>query len=404
VKRAGSLVVAVVSAVFQVAAAAGGVLLLSGCGSCQSTVRTVTMPGIAGAAFDGADIDQQTHRIFLANRTDQSISAVDVGGQTPAGAGTVKLDASPNGLALAPGRHTLYAALDSGGVAVIDTVSMRVTSTIPVDATSADLIDYSARTNSLFVGVGAAVAVVDAATGKVTRRISTASTVEQPRFDPADGLVYATVPLTNSLVQMNPATGYITQSYTVAKCHPSGLAINPSRQVAMLACGGSVALVNLTSGAQEVTRAVQGGDVVTYDAAADTFVIASPHGPTDSVVGAFGGDGHFIASVSSTPNVHAAVYDEGHGVVFAPAPAGLMSFAPAQCAPPPDWLRFTGGLSLFAVPASAFVLFLFLYARRLRREPVERSRPSDRELRAQDLALEIERMRELEDGILGPEG
>jgi hypothetical protein len=384
--------------------AGGGALLLGACTSCQSTVRTAAMAPIAGASFDGAEIDQAAHRVFLANRTDQSVAAVDVGRSTPAFAGAVKMDAAPNGLALAAGRHTLYTALESGEVAVIDTSTLQVTSTFPVDTSAADLIDYGARTNALYVGTGAAVTVVDAGTGKVTRRITTLSDVGQPRFDPADGLVYATVPKTSSVVQIDPASGYITRTFVIPRCEPNGLAINPGRQLALMTCGSSVALLNLSSGAHDVTRAVQGGDVVTYDAGADTFVVASPHGPRDSAVGAFGGDGHFIGSVASTPSVHAAVYDDARGLIFAPAPAGMMSFAPAQCAPPPQWLQFAGGLSVFAIPLAASAAFLVWYARRLRRKTARRTGPTDRQLREDDLQLERERMRALEDAIYGPEG
>jgi uncharacterized iron-regulated membrane protein len=66
-------------------------------------------------------------------------------------------------------------------------------------------------------------------------------------------------------------------------------------------------------------------------------------------------------------------------------------------------LKIAGGLALFAVPLAAFAGFLLWYARRQRGGP-NRQRLTEEELRAEDLALERERMRALEDGILGPEG
>lgn len=403
-KRTGPLATALASAVFPVVAAAGGVLLLGGCASCQSTVQATSVPAIVGSTFDGAEIDQPAHRVYLANETDQSVTVVDVSTATPRVAGAVKLDGPPKGLALAPDRHVLYAGLATGGVAVIDTSSMQVASTMPLDGAGVDLMDYSPVTGDLYAGSDAGVLVVDVNSQQVTRRLTTSSTAGQPRYDPADSMLYVTVAATDSLVQLNPRTGYVTQTYVIPKCHPSGVGINPARQLALVSCGSSIALVNLRSGAQQVTRSVQGGDVVTYDAAADRFVVASPHDRRDSAVGVFAGDGRFIGSVSSVSTTHAAVFDDAHGLVYAPGASGLMSFAPGQCEPPPEWLRFTGGLSVFAIPLAAAIVFLVLYARRMRRGPTARKGPTDRELRELDLAMEAERMRALEDGILGPEG
>ena len=51
-KPAGSLLAALGQAIVPLVAAAGGVLLLGGCTSCQSTVRTAAMPVIAAGSFD----------------------------------------------------------------------------------------------------------------------------------------------------------------------------------------------------------------------------------------------------------------------------------------------------------------------------------------------------------------
>src|SRR5207247_9616193 len=97
------------------------------------------------------------------------------------------------------------------------------------------------------------------------------------------------------------------------------------------------------------TLLVQGGALIPYDSTADRFVVAPPHDTQDSAVGVFAGDGSFIGSVPATPMAHGAAFDSAHGLVYAPGTTGLMSFAPAACAPSPDWLRFIGGLPVFAV-------------------------------------------------------
>jgi len=405
VKPTGWLAAALGQAIVPVLAAAGGAILLSGCTSCQSTVRTTAMTVIAGGSYDVVVADQPGQRLYLADRTAKGVDVVDISSPQPVFVSTIPLTAAPHGLALDTASHRLFAALGNGAVAVIDTgprSSNQVVANIQVDSSSLDLIDYSAQTDSLYVGSDRTVLVVDAARAQVTKRITTAMTVGQPRFDPADGMVYATVSGTDSLVQINPATGFVTRSYVIAKCRPNGVGINPARQLALVSCGGSIALVNLESGAQRVTRVVQGGDVVTYEAAADRFVVASPHDMDESAIGVFAGDGSFIGSVPATSSAHAAAFDSAHGLVYAPGPVGLMSFAPAACAPPPDWLRFVGGLSVFAVPLLLATLFLVLVARALARRRAGLGGPTYEELQAEDLEFERERMRALEDGILGP--
>ncbi|TMC38727.1 MAG: hypothetical protein E6J28_05360 [Chloroflexi bacterium] len=408
-KPAGSLLAALGQAIVPLVAAAGGVLLLSGCTSCQSTVRTAAMPVIAAGSFDAVEADPTTNRLYLADQTAKGVDVVDISAPTPRFVSTIAMAAAPSGLAIAPQSHRLFASLGSdGGVAVVDTEPrssnwMQVISTFKVDAAVADLIDYSEQTKNLYVGTEAGVIVVDTTTERVVRRLTTSAPVEQPRYDAADGMVYVTVPATDSLVQLNPGTGLVTRTYVISKCHPSGLAINPSRQVALLACGGSIALVNLESGAQEVTRVVQGGDLITYDSTADRFVVASPHDTQDSAVGVFAGDGSFIGSVPATPMAHGAAFDGAHGLVYAPSTAGLMSFAPAACAPPPDWLKFLGGLSIFAVPFLVLASIPVLYVRWRTRQRARPAGQTFRDLQDEDLEHERERMRALEDAIYGPQ-
>ena len=391
-------------------AAAGGILALGACTSCQSTVRTAPMPVIAASSFDGVVADPSAHQLYLADGTLNGVDVVDISSATPRFVGTVKLTSAPSGLAIAPDRHRLYAGMAAGTVEVIDTDpassrSMQVIDSINVMPGGADLLDYSPQTQRLYVGMGAGneVVTIDTTTDKVRLRLAAKALVEQPRYNPADGMVYVTTPTTDSLLQISPATGNITRTYVIPKCRPTGLAINPARHLAMVGCGSSVGLINLQTGAHSVTTAVQGGDLVAYDPAADRFMVGSPHNRTDSAVGVFYGDGGFLGSVAATPQAHAAVFDTAHGVVYAPGTAGLMSFAPPVCEPPPDWLKFAGGMSVFAVPLLGLALFLILYARRLRR-PRERTKPTFRDLQEQDLETERERMRALEDGILGPEG
>jgi hypothetical protein len=216
--------------------------------------------------------------------------------------------------------------------------------------------------------------------------------------------VYVTVPSADAIYRIDPAAGAVTRRFVVNGCHPNGMAINPDRYLALVTCRGSVALFDLQTGGSTVTRMVQGGDIVTYDSTSDRFAVASPHEAKDSAVGVFGGDGTFIGSVASTPTAHAAAFDDAHGLIYTVGAAGLMSLSPSACLPPPAWLKFVGGLSVFVVPLIAAALFLLWYARRARRDPSERKvERSHHDLQQEDLAFERERMQAFEDAVLGPQ-
>jgi hypothetical protein len=344
----------------------------------------------------------------MADQAAGGVDVVNIYSTTPHFVSTIDVGGAPNGLAIASDRHLLYAGVSGGTVAVIDTDpasphAMQMVNQITVDQFHADLMDYSPLRQRLYVGAGTAVVGVDTVTNQVKERFDMkVVNVEQPRYNPADGLLYVTIPKTDTLLQINPGDGKVTRRFVVDSCRPKGLAINPNRQLALIACRSSMAVVNLRSGAYEVTGVLPGADIVNYDAGLDRFVAASPHGKSDSSIGVFDGSGRFVGSVAAVEKSHAAVFDDASGLVYAPGAAGLMTFLPSACAPPPDWLKFLGGISFFATPFLAFGLFLFMYARRQRERARGPARPTWHQLQEEDLATERERMRALEDAMLGP--
>jgi YVTN family beta-propeller protein len=309
VKRRGSLAALVMSAVVPIVAAAAGVIALSGCAACQSTVRQFAVPAVAAGSFDGVEADQTAHRLYLANRTTSKVDTIDTSSATPRFAGSIDVGAAPNGLAVAPELHRLYAGLSGGDLAVIDTQAgsptyMQVIKTVKVDTSDADLLDYSPSLQQVFVstGTGGEVVGVDAVLNELKVRYMLRTNIGQPRYDPADGMLYVTTQGNDSLLRINPATGTVVNTIKVKGCRPNGLAINPGRQLALTTCRSSVAAVNLRTGAWDANRVVAGGDIVSYDAALDRFVVASPHDRSDSAVGVFYGDGTFLGSVAATSN------------------------------------------------------------------------------------------------------
>jgi len=406
-----SVASSVATVVAGIGAAAIGTVALGACAGCGATAHETNLKPIAASSFDGVDIDQGAHLLYMSDRVNKGLDVVDVSRSTPRFLQTVTLGALPNGLAIASDRHRVYVGMDGGSVAVVDTDPgspsfMKVIGRIAVDKTTADLVDYSPVRNRLYVSTsaGGEVVGVDTLTNRVSERYFLNMPLEQPRYNPADGMLYVTSPSDDSLVQVDPSNNKVLNRYQVPGCRATGLAINPARQLALVACSGSIALFKLPSGERTITRAVEGGDLVNYNAAADRFVLASPHGSKDSAVGVFAGDGTFLGSVPATPKAHAAAFDSSQGLVYAPGVAGILSFAPAACAPTPDWVKVGLGLSVYGLPLMLIGLVLLFYARaRDREREIEATTGRSRwRVRQEYLAAERERMRALEDAILDP--
>jgi hypothetical protein len=190
------------------------------------------------------------------------------------------------------------------------------------------------------------------------------------------------------------------------------MGINPTRELALIACTGTAMVMDLRSGSHSLARGVQGGDVVSYDPGADRFIVASPHIKSPSAVGVFRGDGQFLTSTSTDSSGHAAAYDDAHGMVYTTGAAGLLSFTPATCLPTPEWMHMAAGLGAYATPFGLLALVIVLYPRWRKRARAKAPRKSSspkpgrlswRQSQREDLLFERERMRSLEDSILGVE-
>jgi len=356
--------------------AAGAALFGSSCGTCHVSIHRTAITPIAGqtGSFDALEIDNAAHRLYIADRTDSGLDVFDISTSTARYKGTIYVDGLPNGLAIASDFKRLYAGLSNGTVVAIDTdpgssTFYKVVSRITIGAPAADLLDYGAKRKRIYVGTGDAgfVASIDPADDQVLGHFVVGGSVEQPRFDPADGMVYVTSPDKDALFKIDPNDGQVKRTYKLGGCKPSGLAINPSKQLALIACARTVLRLELGSGSQHLVPSVLGGDIVTYDGVADMFMVASPHTTSPSMVGVFNGSGELVNKVTTNAQGHAAVYDEAHKVAYAPdagdGKGQVVSFDPLACEPPPEWLNFLVGLSFWLLPLVVLGAALFLYGR-----------------------------------------
>ena len=359
--------------------------LLSACGRPDAQPTNTPVLAISGKAgsFDNIEINQATHRLYVADRTDQGVDVFDISKARAKYLGSIALPSSPNGLAVAPDHARLYVGTAAGSVEVIDInpdspALETVIAEVQTGGKSADLLDYGAARNRLYVSNGAEgmITSIDLDTNAIKAHFNIGYPLEQPRFDPADGMVYVTSPTADALFQIDPNDGLVKNKSTLGGCYPTGMAINPSANSALIACKNSVLSWNLRTRQSEKFTQVAGGDVVNYAARSDQFFVGAPH---QGVVGVFGGNPiAFISAVATDGRGNSAVYDEANDLVYSPdtriKKAGIAGFhVPAT---PPAWLAPLTTIAVVVVLLGVFGLLFYFIGRSA--DPVRRQEPASK--------------------------
>jgi hypothetical protein len=352
-----------------------GLLLAAACRTAQISITNTPVPAINGqaASFDAIEIDQAGHRLYAADRTDHGIDVFDISTAQPKFVETIQLPANPNGLAIAPDLGRLFVGTVTGSVVIVDIrpatqAAAAVIKEVPTGGKQADLLDYAAPSHVLYASnsVDGTITSLDATTGDVKSQIKIGYALEQPRFNPLDGMLYVTSPDAGALFQVDPVTGMIKNKTPLGGCLPKGLAINPHTDQALIACHDSVVSLDLRAKTSGNFNQVYGGDVVTYDAKVDRFFVAVPGQAHGGEVGMFGGNPiDYISSVPTDGTGNSAAYDETNDVVYTPdtrpKTAGLTSFRrPADDQLPSALLPSLAILGIVLVTA---LTILFLVAR-----------------------------------------
>jgi DNA-binding beta-propeller fold protein YncE len=291
------------------------------------------------ASFDALAIDQQNHMLFVADRTDRGVDVWDVRAPSPQYVRTLPVGGDPNGLALAPDLNKLYVGVGNGTLAVITTGS---TPTVAhsVDVKSpVDLIDYDPQEKKVYGGADDHLVVVDATKDALVTTIKLQKGLEQPRYNPADKMVYVTGSDRNELYQVDPVHDRLVKTYSIdATCKPAGIAINTKINQALLACTSTQTLVWDLKQGHRTTLIDQatGGDIAIYDDRAGLFFVAQPAAKGGAQVGIFEGSPIKYRTAVALPALGGGVaYDEAHDLVYATeqdaGKVGLYSFKPPAC-------------------------------------------------------------------------
>ena len=363
-------------------------------GSPAVQVTSISVPSLSGqaASFDVTEIDQAAHLLYVADRTDVGVDVFDVSTNHAAFVKTIAMPDAPNGLALAPDLGRLFVGTAAGKVETVDiSPTSKTAGTVVQELQTAgkevDLMDYAPANHHLYASNGpeGTIANIDAATGDISSVINVGNALEQPRFDSANGLLYVTSPDIGSIVEIDPATGSIKNKTQLSACLPTGLAINPKSNQAVIACDKAVYSYDIVSRKPiTVFNQVHGVDVVKYDAMADRFLVAAPRNRPHSAVALFGGSPiDYISSVNTDAGGNSAAYDEAHDMVYTPdtraKTAGLAAFpAPHGGADLGLWVPYVGGLAVLLAVSLVLLVVVGRHADPIHRPETAEAQPRHR--------------------------
>ncbi|HEY8760591.1 MAG TPA: hypothetical protein VIP52_06745 [Candidatus Dormibacteraeota bacterium] len=323
-----------------------GCLLISACGT-PAGLRHSDIPPLNGnrASFDQATVDQSTHRLYLADGALPSVDVFDVSGDQPRFLSSVKLGHAPHGLAVATDLRKVFAGMDGGGVAVIeaDPAAKNVNTVIATVQTSAaknvDLVDYEPTGHLIWAASSdeGILTKIDAIRNLALGHVNLSPGLEQPRFNPGDNLLYLPDMTKNVIYRIDPVRlAVLTQWDLGVPCAPTGMGIDPKREIALLGCSDpSIAYTlewNLASGHRVRTfTEVGAADQVVYDQANGIYLVAGLSGGV-TAIGFF--DAGATVAYRSLKLTHAdsraVAIDDAGKVVFTPdahpGETGLISF------------------------------------------------------------------------------
>ncbi len=284
---------------------------------------------------DTIDIDQEAHRLYAGDNWSGGVDVFDISTPEPKYLKTIRMRGNLFGVCVAKDLNKVFAALAGSAVAVIDidpasatfdTVIARIQTG---GAGATDLIDYDPVHKKLYAANrndGFMVAI-DAVSHAVVGRIEgLGGGLEQPRFNPNDGMVYLAGNTDDVLYQIDPVTDTLVNTFEIGEdCHPNGLAINPETNQALLACANRqrphTVIWDLTQ--QKIASVIEEsgcGDGAVYDETIDRFFFAASGFVGGPVMGIFGGNPvRFLTNVPTARGASWVAYDRANRLVYAPA-------------------------------------------------------------------------------------
>ena len=214
------------------------------------------------------------------------VDIFDASGTTPTYITTLRGLGGAEGIAVAPDIEKVFAATPSGALVVIDVTpgsatANTVIASIDIGASGLDSVEYDPTDHNVYATAPRenTIGVVDAHTNVLTKTFTSMPRgLEQPRYNPGDGVLYVVVRDANMLLQFDPVNDVLVrQTELPIACGPNGLAINPTNGLALLGCNAQRTVFWDLKQWQPVNEVdnVGAGDAAVYNARVDRFMFAA---------------------------------------------------------------------------------------------------------------------------------
>ena len=335
----------------------------------QTTVSVPNMP----ASVDLAWVDPATHRYYITDRTNAGIDVVNTATNAFEGRilgfsgvrGSTALN-GPNGVLVISETQELWTGDGDSTTKVVDLRQGKVVNTISTGGKGrADELGYDPKDKVILIANDKEdvpfLTFISATTKQVIGKVDMPEAdggIEQPIYNPTDGMFYVTVPsnkvnANGEIAVLDPMTLKLVRTMALtATCDARGLALGPSQNL-LVGCGnvGHTLIVNATSGQliNDITQ-VGGEDQVTYNPGDKRFYIgASNHkvggvatGAADPVLGVVDAvTNQWLMNIPTSSQGGKVAADPGNNRVFVPMTGqgiGVFVFAPGATPPAPPAL------------------------------------------------------------------
>jgi DNA-binding beta-propeller fold protein YncE len=256
----------------------------------------------------------------------------DVSGSTPRFLQFIDLGSGGNGVTTAPDLQKVFVGLTDSSLAVVDvnptsaTYNTQIAKLPSGGKKRVDEMDYDPVNKKLYAANSddGIVTAVDAVSNQIiTQWTDLGPSLEQPRYNPSDGMMYMTSSEQNALFVFDPRTDTLVRKMSVGDdtCNPNGLAINPTNNMGVLGCsnaGDQHADIWDFNQQKVVSRVTTTGrvDGAIYAPTVDRFLLASRYFRGASIT-VLGGDGRFITNVGPTDaNSHQVAFAAATNSIF----------------------------------------------------------------------------------------
>ena len=320
-------------------------------------VAEIAIPGEPLVSFDISFIDQKTQRYYFADRSNKSIDIFDANANTfigrvtgfvgavlkPDGTCCNNAKSGPNGVVVVG--NEVWAGDGDSTIKVIDLKTMKIVDTIPTGGQlRANEVTYDSKNRVFIIGnqndeppftTMVSTKPGHQLIGKITFPDATDGN-EQPTYNPADGLVYQSIPELNkdekkgAVAVMTPRTAKLVKMLPVDDCNPAGLAFGPNGNF-VLGCNADgnkmpaiITIMNWKTGKVVANVAdIGGADMVDYNKKNNQYYIAAralKGGPVLGVIDA--ATNKLVQKIAITGgNPHSVASSEANGHVFLPVGA-----------------------------------------------------------------------------------